>query len=261
MRRIRVAALLILVAPACGWPGSGGPLATAGDKLGDIRSGVMNLRLVAATRSGSETGFAISGPFSLPSDESLIEADLNLRQLGPQAAPQVRFVSTGEAAYVEVEGKTYQLPPEQAESLRGDAEAGEGGPFDGLDLDSWVIDPEVTEGEELDAVETQTIRGRLDVVAAAQDLFDMARDFGGVSLPAIEGEEAERLSDAVESSSLEVVTGREDGLLRRLDIQVDLAASAPERLEPALSDLLGVGFELLLEIEDPNEPVQVTPPE
>src|SRR5918992_773871 len=149
MRRIWAAAVFILAAPACGWPGSGGPLDTAGDKLGDIRSGVMNLRLVAATRSGPETGFAISGPFSLPSDESLIEADLNLRQLGPEAAPQVRFVSTGEAAYVEVERKTYELPPEQVESLRGDAEAGEGGPFDGLDLDSWAIDPEVSQGEEL----------------------------------------------------------------------------------------------------------------
>jgi hypothetical protein len=124
-----------------------------------------------------------------------------------------------------------------------------------------VIDPEVSEGEVLDGVETERISGRLDVVAAAQDLFAMARDFGGVSVPAIEGEEAERLSDAVKSSSLEVITGREDGLLRRLELQVDLEASAPKKLEPALSDLLGVGFELLLEIEDPNDPIRVAPPE
>lgn len=261
MRRIGAVVLVLLLAPACGLLGADDPLATAGERLADIRSGVMTLRLVAATRSGPDTGFEVAGPFSLPEDDSLVEADLRLRELGPEGAPPIRFTSTGETAVVEVEGNSYELTPEQADSLRGKAGAGDQGPFDGLDLESWVIDSEVSEGESIDGVETERISGRLDVVAAAQDLFAMARDYGGVSVPAIEGEEAERLSDAVESSSLEVLTGKEDGLLRRLDIHVDLEAGAPERLAPALSELLGVSFELLLEIEDPNEPIEVSPPE
>jgi hypothetical protein len=120
-------------------------------------------------------------------------------------------------------------------------------------------DPETSEGEPVDGVETETIAGRLDVVAAANDLFDLARDFAGTTVPAIEGEEAERLRGAVESASLELIVGRDDELLRRL--RIDVAATAPDRLEPALSELLGVRFQLLLAIEDPNEPVRVDPPQ
>lgn len=170
------------------------------------------------------------------------------------------FISTGKAAYVEIGGTAYELPPENTESLRGDPQAAEEGPFDQLELDTWVTDPETSEGETVDGVETETIAGRLDVVAAANDLFGLARDLGGTTVPAVEGEEAERLRAAVESASLEVVIGRDDELLRRLRIDVDLTATAPDRLEPALAELLGVRFQLLLAIEDPNEPVRVEPP-
>jgi hypothetical protein len=250
----------VLLAAGCGPRGADGPLAAAGEKLADIRSGVMTLRLVATARSGADTGFEVSGPFSLPEDDSLPTADLTLEQLGVKSAEPVRFISTGRSAYVETGGTAYELPPENTESLRGDPEAGQEGPFDQLELDSWVIDPKTSEGETVDGVETETISGRLDVLAAANDLFGLAQDLGGTTVPGIEGEEAERLRAAVESASLEVVIGRDDELLRRLRIDVDLSASAPERLEPALGDLLGVKFSLLLAIEDPNEPVRVEPP-
>jgi hypothetical protein len=250
----------LIFAAGCGARGSDGPLAAASEKLADIRSGVMTLRLAATTRSGADTGFEISGPFSLPEDDSLPTADLTLEQLGAPRAVPVRFISTGEAAFVEVGGTAYELPPEKTESLRGDPQAAEEGPFDRLELDTWVNDPETSEGGEVDGVETEMIAGPLDVVAAANDLLEMARDLGSTTVPSIEGEEADRLRGAVESASLEVIVGRDDDLLRRLRIDVDLVATAPDRLEPALSELLGVRFHLLLAIEDPNEPVRVEPP-
>jgi hypothetical protein len=260
VRKIWVSSLLVLLGSGCGGLGAGSPLAVAGDNLAEIRSGDITLRLVAATHAGAETGFAISGPFSMPEDDSLPEAELTIEQIGPQSGDPVLFISTGETAFVEIDGDAYELSPEQVNSLRGSSQPGDEGPFDGLDLDTWVTNPEVSEGDVVDGVETETIRGRLDVVAAANDLFSMARDFGGVVVSDIESEEAERLRNAVESATLEVVVGKNDGLLRRLDIDVDLSAAAPERLEPALSDLLGVGFELFLEIEDPNEDVDIEAP-
>jgi hypothetical protein len=221
VRKSRAIGLLLLLASGCG---GGTPLAATGDKLAEIRSGVITLRLVGATRAGAETGFAISGPFSLPDDDSLPEAELQIEQFGPQSAEPVVFTSTGERAFVEIGGDVHELAPEQVASLRGSAEPGDEGPFDGLDIDSWVTDPKVSGGEVVDGVETETIRGPLDVVAAANDLFGMARDFGGAAIPEIESEEAERLRDAVETATLEVVVGKEDGFLRRLDIDVDLAA-------------------------------------
>jgi hypothetical protein len=250
----------VLLVAGCGPRGADGPLAAAGENLADIRSGVMTLRLIATTSSGADTGFEVSGPFSLPEDDSLPTVDLTLEQLGVHGAEPVRFISTGKSAYVETGGTAYELPPQSTESLRGDPQAADEGPFDQLELDTWVTDQTSSEGATVDGVETETISGPLDVVAAANGLFGLARDLGGTTVPEIEGEEAERLRAAVESASLEVVVGRDDELLRRLRIDVDLTASAPERLEPALAELLGVRFQLLLAIEDPNEPVRVEPP-
>jgi hypothetical protein len=260
MKRPVAGSVLLLCLFACGPFAADDPLAATQAKLGDIRSGTMELRIVASSRSGEATGFALTGPFSLPEGDALPEAELTLEQIGTEELGPLVFISTGDVAFIEVEGQAYKLPAEQTPSLRGAAEPGDQGPFSGLDIVAWVSEANVSDGGMLDGVETEIVRGDLDVVAAANDLLEAARDFGGVDVPAIEDQEAERLGRAVESASLELITGKEDRLLRRLRIAIDIGASAPANLDPALADLLGVEFRLLLEIRDPNREVVVRPP-
>lgn len=257
----RAAALFALALPACGVLGGGDPLAEAADSLGAVRSGILGFRLAAETPGGQEAGFFLRGVFSLPEGAELPLADLTYGRIGVPDGPKTAFVSTGDAAYLEVDGAAYELPPESVGELVGAPAASEEGPFDQLELAEWVDEPRTTEGSPLgeDGVPTTIVSGDLDVVVALNDLFDLARGAGGFDLPALEGDEAERLRNAVEDAHLEVVTA--DDVFRRLEIRVELAADAPQALADPLADLLGVGFELQVSIDEPNERVTVEPPE
>ncbi len=242
---------------SCGLVGSD-PLERAASSLRDIRSGTLGFRLLAETEGGQEAGFFLRGVFSLPEGAELPLADLSYGRLGISGEPDTGFVSTGEAAFVEVDGQAYELPPAAVESLVGAAEPADEGPFGELELEDWVKEPEVSDGRPIDANggESVVIEGDLDVVRALNDLLDLARGTGGFDVPPLEGEEAERLEAAVESARLETMTD-DDDVFRRLEIEVELGADAPESLSEPLADLLGVGFKLQVSIDEPNEPVHV----
>ena len=252
-------ALVAFACASCGLIG-GDPLADAADGLAAIRSGVLGFRLVAETEGGQEAGFFLRGAFSLPEGEELPIADFSYGRIDSGDEPRTRFVSTGDAAYLEIEGTAYELPPETVSDLVGAAAPSEEGPFSHLEVTEWVDDPDESEGRPLDegSAPTTVISGELDVVAALNDLFDLARDAGGFDLPPLDGEDAEMLRNAVEDARVELVTA--DDVFRRLEVTVDLAGDAPGSLEDPLADLLGVGFRLQVSIDEPNEPVTVDAP-
>jgi hypothetical protein len=57
-----------------------------------------------------------------------------------------------------------------------------------------------------------------------------------------------------------VVTGKDDRLLRRADVTVDLAVDDP-RVRDALGDLAGARLAMTLEVKDLNRPVEVGVPQ
>jgi hypothetical protein len=75
-----------------------------------------------------------------------------------------------------------------------------------------------------------------------------------------EGDNAERLEQAVRSSRAELLTGAEDHFLRRLTLEVDLGVQGSEALRSALGGLAGARLELVLALTNVNEPVQVEEP-
>lgn len=258
--RARALCAAALLATSCGLVGGDDPLGAAASNLGDVRSGVLGMRLVATTEGGQEAGFFLRGKFSLPEDASLPVADLSYGRLGTDAEPETTFISTGDVAYIEVAGQAYELPGETVSDLTGSDQPGDEGPFDDLEPDTWIGDSTVGPGPPIDGVETETVEGDLDVVTALNDMLDVARGFGGVDLPPIEGDEADRLEAAVRSAHLRATVDHND-LLRRLEIAVELGADAPEALAAPLEDLLGVSFKLQFSIDQPNEPVVVEAPE
>ncbi len=140
--------------------------------------------------------------------------------------------------------------------------SGEGGsPFEDTDIGSWLVDPQLEEGEGLDGEEVDRITGELDVVTALNDLFSIAQRFGsGTAFQTIEDDEAERVENAVQSSHIEVITGAEDRLLRRLLIEVDLALGEEVGLSEILGPLSGASFTLDMSISEPNRPIEVPEP-
>lgn len=267
MRRLLPVLLALLVLPlaGCGGGGSGAQEAlseTAG-KLGEIRSGTLTLRvLVEGTgQFQGEAGFELEGPFDLGETGKLPQANIEYRKTAGSQQAEATFISTGEKAFVKVGGQTYELP----DSMVADLRAREGG-FDGeaglgeLDIGDWMVDSRMSDGGEVGGAETDRIRSRLDVVVAVNDLLEVASRLGVADLGRLEGRSAEQLRRAVKSSSIDVWTGKDDRLLRKLEIRADFGSSGPSELEQALGDLGGARVTFLLEIANPNEPVHVEAP-
>ena len=265
MRKLALTVGLLLMV-ACGDDATDALSETAAN-LEEITSGDLAMSFVVSSEGSvgeAETGFELHGPFALPEEEGeLPTASIVYTRLAGDEEASVTFISTGEAAYVDLDGTVYELPPENVEELSGASSSSEEGIFGDINLGDWMQDPEISDGPDVQGASTDLIRSDLDAVEAFNDLIGIAESFAGgdVGLPLIEGSSAEQLENAVEEATIELYTGTEDRYLRRLVVDVDFGikdrAGAPENL----SQLAGARMSVEMEIADPNGEVTVEEPE
>ena len=267
-RRATLLAACAVLLAGCAGSGDGeharDVLSETAANLGEIRSGTLHLVFRIEPRGGAgdkDFGFALDGPFSLGGSAPLPVADVEYTQSVGDESASATVVSTGQNAYVRTQGRTYELPPEQEEQLRGAAaglSASSGlGEFA---IDEWIEDAEVDDGGDVGGAETDHVQAELDVVAAVRDLSALARQLGQ-NVPQLGEQDAERLADSVRSSRFEVYTGKDDRLLRRLELEVDFGLDVPQELRSAFGNLVGARLVFELGVDDPNEPVKVSEPE
>lgn len=271
MRRpLGLVVTLLLGLAACGsdTPGQKAVSATE-DHLDDVRSGHLTMRLLASTADaapGRGVGFELEGPFAVSKEVgSLPVADLKYTRITGATRRSTRFLSTGQRAFAEVDGKLVRLGDDDVEDMRvrGGKEAGAGG-LDGLDLTKWFLDPEVSAGAPVEAVATERVAGRVDPVAALNDLLTLSLRFGASeqdSPRTLSGASAERVRESVSTASAELLTGKEDRLLRHLHVEIDIEPQADqEELRSALGDLTGARLQFSLDVSKLNAPVEVPEP-
>lgn len=251
------AALVVLV--ACGTPAEKA-LSAAEDKLDEIRSGSVSMQMLAEPLPGEgagQAGFELEGAFSVGRREDQVPvADLRYTAVIGATRRTSRFRSDGRRAVLEVDGQLHELQGEQLAELKV-REGGPAGGLDGLRLAQWLEEPAVRAGPNADGVATQMITGRADAVAILGDVLDLARQFAGdKDLPTLEGDAADRVRAAARVTQAEVVVGREDRFLRRLDASVELGVNDAE-VRRALGRLGGARLRLELELSNLNRPVPV----
>ena len=266
IRRAAAVALTGVLLAGCG---SDSPGAKALDetqgKLESIRSGTLSLLLLASPVTGTEgqgAGFQVEGPFAVGERAgSLPVADLRYTRITGAQRRTTRFVSTGTRAFVEVDGRLTELDERQLADLRVTEKSSSGG-LEGLSLGTWLDDARLAAGPPVDGVPTDQVTGKADAVAILNDLIGLTQQFGAGdgTVQRLEGDAAERVRNAVAGARAEVVTGREDRLLRRADVSVDLALTDP-KVRDALGDLAGARLALSLEVTEINRPVEVAVPQ
>jgi hypothetical protein len=257
-------AFLLAVLALAGCGGGGGEesatdiLAETADKLGEIRSGDLSLELLFSGKGGERQGFRLDGPFSLEGQE-LPETELDYVQIAGAEEAQLKFISTGGKAFVEVRGTAYELPPELVAEIKqatGNLEAD--GLGDRIELGSWIENPKRAEGGTVGGADTDRIAADLNVVEVVNGLMEIAAGFSGTeSPPKVEGQAAEQLRRAVDAARIDVFTGKDDRLLRRLVMSLEFSPEAPDEVK----SILGVAVDFELAISDPNEDVTVSAPE
>ena len=160
-RAVRAFAALAVCAiflGGCGASEAEKALDETASNLGEIRSGQMEMKVVVSPNTdGSDIGFELEGPFSLPDEGELPTTDLRYAQIAGESRGEVRFVSNRDGAWVEVDGQAYELPADRVDALIGDGGDG-GGPLADLELASWARDAEVVDGPSIPGEETQLVR-------------------------------------------------------------------------------------------------------
>lgn len=220
-----------------------------------IDSGVLEASVDASASDGSLTG-SLAGPFEARADDEPplvdMEADLKVETTGENTDFTGGLTITEDAGFVTVDGTAYAVEGEQydtflelfAQSAAQQAEQGDEGSalFGQLGIDpaSWLSDVSNEGVEEVGGTETVHISGTADVAQIVDDA--QALDPSGATLDAPGGSE---LADAVETATIDVWTGAEDELLRRLELSLELG-------DPASDETLTL--ELAIAISEVNEP-------
>jgi hypothetical protein len=269
---IRLAALVAavgLLVAGCGDDRSPAEarLADAQDGLERIESGDLTMQLLAAPAGAAENrgvGFRLEGPFRVGEDEGdLPVADLEYTRITGGERRTTGFLSTGQRAFVELDGVYYRLDDAQVEEFRV-TDDGEGGGLEGLALEDWIENPRVTTGPRTEGVATRRITGRVDAVPALNDLLELAGAFGagGDDAPEpLEGDSADAVRRAVKSAEVDLLVGAEDNLLRRLELVINLSVRGESAaVRRALKGLSGARLSLDLGVARANRPVTVEAP-
>jgi hypothetical protein len=251
IRRLAAFAVLAVIAGCGGGPSADEVLRDTADRMDEIRSAELDMRLLLEPdEGGGRVGFALSGPVDLGKRDGLPTARLEYIQIAGPREGRGTFISTGGKAFVELAGKAYRVPEGALDAQAGTVREGVR-----LPVGRWVRDPEV--GEEGDAYR---VTADLDAVAALRDIF-AAAGAAGLDVPDLRGAAAGELREAVESATIELWSGREDRLLRRLKLDVAFRVQTPAALRDDLGELAGGRLAFDVDLTKHNEPVRVSAPE
>jgi hypothetical protein len=241
---LALAGLLAAAIAGCGGDDPNDVLSQTAKNLGKLRSGDLAMRMNVSAGQAGGVGFALAGPFAIPRSGGMPRARIAYTQIAGPRRATVTLTSTGTRAFATANGRTQRLPAAQARRLR----VGAGAAGKQLKIGSWVRDPKLADGPELDGAKTQRITAKLDVRAAARDLLRVAGALGPGT--GALGQSQAQLQRAVKSSSFELITGKDDRLLRRLRIGIVLRAPGGQQGR--------VRFDL--GVSKPNKPVRITAP-
>ncbi len=210
-----------------------------------ISSGRMDaqLRVTGLQASQQPITLGVTGPFAGSGSGSEPRFDLDLSLAARGVGLNGGVISTGKAGFVTLGQQAYALDAATYASFRK-AYADEGTSKQstttlgklGVDPLRWLRDPRRVGEEQVAGVKAVHVTSSVDVAALLADvvkLLDRANAAGvdraagqAVQLTAAQREAVQR---SVRSSSLDVWTGEDDGLLRRVAVKVDYDVPAAQR--------------------------------
>ena len=255
-----------------------------------ISSGDLNLSLGvdAGGDQGGSFDATLSGPFQGEADnpQAIPQLDWDASLKGSGAGQSVDFsggiVVTDDNAYVEYNDKTYEVGTGTFKQVKDQVEAQAGsqavaptsfaegckqaleqaGATDtsgcDIDLQSWLTDLSDEGTEDVGGTTTVHVHGNLDVNKVLTDVGNLASAFPGVTSSGFDPSQLGAFSGAVTDASMDVYSGEDDHLLRKLDLSltIDPSAIAGEGAVPI--DTIDISFGL--ELTGVNEQQTITAP-
>ena len=235
-----------------------------------IESGVFDLELstVAEGGDGGSLDLKLGGPFEgggkgIPK----FDVDADIRSETPQEDVDFSggLISTGSAAVVSYQDTDYSVPQELFDRFattftdlrdRGENRDQGQGFFERLGIDprTWLAELENEGTEEIEGTDTIHLSGSADVRALLEDLQRVAKEAGPEVQPLTEGQ-IDEAEESVKTAELDVYSGSDDRLLRRLSAKIELEPAEDVENAP---DQINLDFSLTL--SEVNEPQTIEAP-
>lgn len=201
-----------------------------------------------------------SGPY-VRSERSLPKLDLDvaLETQGAGQAIQLGALSTGDRVFLKFGGTFYEQPADKVAQtnrrLAREGGKGSGSLADlGLDARKWVVDAQVEGEEEIGGVTTEHVSGTLDVEAALTDINGLVKrsagslgEAGDVARP-LGPKEIARLAKSVDNPTFDVYVGKDDDIVRRLSLRVDV--DVPEQDRKDVGGMTGASIRFSAQLDD-----------
>jgi hypothetical protein len=249
VKRTLLALPLALTLSACGGSSGRDVLRDASANLSKIRSGVLHARLLVQPRGGRQAyGFTIDGPFRFGEQPTANVTYVRIANNRREAQKLVIWPSGG---YVVTNGERRALNSSDLDGVRQTMRAVRvGGSI--VDVSSWVKSSESTDCPKADAP-VACVKGELDPLEAVSGLLAIAQAVGTPSgNPTIQNADPEQLRGAVRKATYFVMAGKDDKLLRDLQIDLDLAPDVAEELRGFLGRLADANVRFEVAVDRPR---------
>lgn len=213
------------------------------DKKVDSGKVDMKLKLNVSGGGSSLNGpidISLSGPFQSEGATKLPKFDLDVAFSGAGQNIKAGAESTGTKAFVNFNGEDYAVSEqvfnqfkqgfEQAAAQSQKQESsGQGLAQLGINPKNWLKDPKNDGDSSVEGTDTVKITGGIDVGKLLDDVNNALSKAGSLGIPntgqlptKLTDEQKSMVEEAVKSASVEIETGKEDSILRRLAFKMSI---------------------------------------
>jgi hypothetical protein len=282
-----VSALLLAVAlsglAACGGDGGGENV----DKVLNqtfgggqkIDSGELSMNLTADLKGvptvTEPITVKVGGPFENQGKNRVPKLDLDLSANAGGQSFRAGVVSTGQKGYISFQGTDYVVPANifsqfRSELRKQQRDSNKDTPdlaTLGVHPRDWLKNPKDRGTEDVEGVETIHIAADVDVPKLLDDIDELLKKTGQLGLTKAQREQLpgsisntvkKQITDSVSKASFDVYTGKDDKILRKLDVKLQFDVDKKLRQQTAGVESGNVHF--TVQIANLNKPQQITEP-
>jgi hypothetical protein len=238
-----------------------------------ITSGKLDLSISGSAEGQQSGNFSatITGPFQTdPSDKTAFpQLDLTAIVSGSQGGPSISFngslIATKDNAYVEYQDQAYevgtaafqQFAQAYAKAAKQNQANGSSSGFSqfGIDPKTWLTNVSNEGTTDIDGTSTIHIHGDADVGKIVTDLQKVSQQTSGSTTQQISPDQLKQLTDAVQTASIDVYSGADDHLLRKLAVSLEIAPPSS-----AGSSISKLNIDFSVTLSDVNQQQTITAP-
>jgi len=271
LRRLTPLLLLLALIAGCGGDSGG---SSSGQSASEVlkkagtqtaKSADVKLELEASVK-GAEgfdgpAKFSLEGPYRSNGPKTLPDLDWKLHAEGDGQKFDARLITTRDNAWVEYEGKTYEVGSQLVASFTRRLQSQPSNPqsLRSLNLEQWFDDPEV-EDAEAGGVPTTRVSGDVDVRKVLESVAEVMQKSvpSGQPTPQLPDAVIDEIAESVKKAHVETDVGREDGIVRRN--AMELSFEVPEGRRAQAKGLEGGDVKLVFEQSDVNGDQRVQRP-